>query len=815
MINFAAQKNHVIYPHNFEEKTGFATIRRMLEKLCISNMGIEKARAISFSDDLSFIRVSLDQTDAMMRLMNQGMPFPMVDYADVRAQLHHLRIEGTVMEQEVLFSFKTALSIVQQIILFSKSEASRDFQPLRNVVGALSIDKLILREMDRIMDDRGEIPDRASEALASIRQDIRRKLGTIDRKIRQLLTEAKSEGWADSDVEATIRNGRIVIPVRAADKRKLKGFVHDASATGQTVYIEPAEVFDTNNEIRELEYAEKREIMRILATFSQMLRPFLPDMLQAWEVLGEMDLIHAKALLANKIHGTQPEILPYPAFGWKQAVHPLLELSLREQKKSVVPLDLQMDDNQRILVISGPNAGGKSVCLKTAGLLQYMLQCGLMVPMHPDSRCGLFTQLFIDIGDEQSLENDLSTYSSHLLHMAWFLKHANPTTLFLIDEFGTGTEPQSGGAIAEAVLESLNEKKAFGLVTTHYANLKLLADKHPGIVNGAMLFDTKQLQPLYMLQTGKPGSSFAFEIARKTGIPDHVLEKAAGITGFSQLNFEQQLQQLELEKLEVARKQAELRVADSLLNEVIEKYKRLLKQLEDKKKGLLQEAGREAKQLIEKANRQIELTIKEIREANAEKEKTKSLRENLQQMKPALEAEAGKLAEALKVETIDDQENTTELKPGMLVRIEEMDITGELVSLSEHEAVVVFNSVRLRTSPEKLTALSKKEQRKEARHQQRKSTGSIADDLNEKVAQFKITIDVRGKRADEALELVSKYLDEAMLLSIKEVSILHGKGNGILRRIIREYLSKQKEVSRFEDASLETGGHGITRVKLK
>lgn len=778
-------------------------------------MGLEKAEQLRFSDSIGIIRNSLTEIESMMQLMDNGLPFPVKDFFDLRETFHHLRVDGTVIEQEDLFDLKNVMAILQQMLSFLNSEASQQYGPLRKLAEGIEIEKLLYKEIARIIDDKGEIPDKASETLFEIRQDIRRKQGTIERKIRQMLGESKHAGWTDSDVEVTIRNGRMVIPVRAADKRKLRGFIHDESATGQTVYIEPAEVFDTNNEIRELEYAEKREIHRILAAFSQLLRPHLPMMHKAWELLGNFDVIYAKAQLAKKLNANIPQIEEKPIIRWKTAIHPLLEMSLREQKKKAVPLDLELNSNERILVISGPNAGGKSVCLKTIGLLQYMLQCGLPVPMQPDSVCGIFSQLFIDIGDEQSLENDLSTYSSHLIHMAYFLNHAGADTLFLIDEFGTGTEPQSGGAIAEAVLTSLNEKKTFGIVTTHYANLKLLADKSDGIVNGAMLFDTYKLQPLYVLQVGKPGSSFAFEIARKTGLPEEVLEKAASITGYSQLNFEQQLQELETEKRDLAKKQAELRVADILLNEVIEKYKRLLKQLEERKKTLLNDAGREARQLIEKANKQIEYTIKEIRETQAEKEKTKELREKLQDLKPVLEKEATQRAEAIHVQEEEDDEPITTLKPGMFVSIDGMDITGELLSISAHEAVVGFNSVKLRTSPEKLKALSNKSQRMEERKQRRNNLTGMGSDINEKATQFKLTIDVRGKRAEETLETIGKYLDEAMLLSIKEISILHGKGNGILRRVIREFLSKMKDVSSFEDASLETGGSGITRVKMK
>jgi len=805
----------VIYPSHFEEKVGFTAIRKMLKHYCVSRMGEELAASISFQSTLEPIRLSHRLTASFRQLMDVGLPFPVKDYFDLRSDLKHLRIEGTVIEAETLFELKLSLNTLRQILSYLQSEAAKAHPELFKLGEGLEIDKNLLKEVNRLMDDKGEIPDNASETLAGIRQDIRRKQGTIERKIRQMLGEAKQAGWSDSDTEITIRSGRMVIPVRAADKRKIKGFIHDESATGQTVYIEPADIFDTNNEIRELEYAEKREIHRLLAGFSYLLRPLLEFMLLLWDLLGTLDFYHAKALLSEKLKAVSPVMHSYPVIGWKQAVHPLLELTLREQNKYAVPLDLRLDEHDRILVISGPNAGGKSVCLKTVGLLQYMLQCGLQVPLREDSVCGIFDRLFIDIGDEQSLENDLSTYSSHLLHMRNFLENANEKSLFLIDEFGTGTEPQSGGAIAEAVLEELNAKKAFGLVTTHYANLKLLADKQEGVINGAMLFDTRKMQPLYVLQTGKPGSSFAFEIARKTGLPESVLNHAATITGYSQLNFEQQLQQLEIEKVEIARKQTELRIADNLLNDVITKYKRLHGQLEDRKKTLLQDAGREAKALIDKANRQIELTIKEIRESQAEKEKTKLLREQLQHMKPLLDQEAENIAGSLQIEEEKEDEGFLELKVGDLVRIDEMDIIGELLQVNEHEAVVAFNSVKLRTSPEKLSKLSKKEVKKETRQQGVRQRPSVMDDINDKVTQFKLTIDVRGKRAEEAMELVGKYLDEAILLSIKEVNVLHGKGNGILRRVLREALSKMKEVATFEDAPAEAGGNGITRVRLR
>jgi DNA mismatch repair protein MutS2 len=782
-------------------------------------MGSEKVTGLQFTDSVETIALLQKQAEEFITLMHAGVPFTIRDFFDIRPELHRIRIIGTVIELEELFRLKTVVNIANQVLKFTSSDASLAYEAIRGLTSGLVLEKTLINEINRLTDDKGNIPDNASEQLTEIRNDIRRKQSNVERRIRQILGEAKSSGWTDSDVEFTIRNGRLVIPVHSADKRKLKGFVHDESSTGQTVFIEPAEIFDTNNEIRELEYAERREIQRILSVFTNFIRPYLTVLNNCCELLGEIDFIRAKANFAQKIKANRPTLTNKPTIQWKQATHPLLDLALREQKKTIVPLDLNLDEVSRILVISGPNAGGKSVCLKTTGLLQYMLQCGLLVPMQPESVCGLFKDIFIDIGDEQSLENDLSTYSSHLLNMKHFLENADSSTLFLIDEFGTGTEPQLGGAIAEAVLTELNNKKSYGVVTTHYANLKLMADTNPGILNAAMLFDTRKLQPLFVLKTGNPGSSFAFEIARKIGFPEQTLSMAANITGHSQLNFEQQLQQLEIEKKEVAKKQTELRLADILLNEVIEKYQKLLKQLEDRKKILLQEAGSEAKLLIDKANRQIELTIKEIKESKADKEKTKKLRENLIATREKLAAHAEQTAETItEIETEAETPENPELSIGDMVRIEDMDIIGELIQLSEHEAVITFNSVKLRTSPEKLQKLSRRDIKKSTQQKKsyvRAASASIGSDINEKVAQFRLTIDLRGKRVDEALEQVAKYIDEALLLSMKEVSILHGKGNGILRKVIREFLSTQPQVVSFEDARLESGGHGITQVKLR
>ena len=803
----------MIYPSDFENKIGFNHIRERLNTLCISEMGKEFVDKMSFCTDVDEIRTYLRLIQDFETLMQDGVPFPVRDYNDLREEFHHLAIDGTVISLESMFALKPTLSALSYIFKFFKSEASEKVPYLKALAEGISIDNQIFTEINRLIDDKGEIPDNASAELAEIRRDIRRKQSSIDHRMRKILIEAKNSGWTDSTAEMTIRDGRPVIPVRAADKRELRGFIHDESATGQTVYIEPAEIFETNNEIKELEYAERREINKILLAFTKILRPEIPNLVTAWRLLGLLDFIRAKALLSHEYNCVIPEVIDEPMFDWIEARHPLLEQKLKGQGKNITPLDLKLGASDRILVISGPNAGGKSVCLKTIGLLQYMLQCGLAIPVKVDSKCGVFHDMFIDIGDEQSLENDLSTYSSHLINMKELLEHGNERSLFLIDEFGTGTEPQLGGAIAEAILLKMNEKKSFGVVTTHYANLKLLADNHPGIVNGAMLFDTRYLQPLYVMMIGKPGSSFAFEIAKKIGFPHEILDSAAEISGREHLDFDQQLQQLEIEKKEVRKKEYELKVADKLLDEVVTKYKTQLADIEKNRKTLLKEASKEAQEIIDRANAKIEKTIREIKEAQAEKVRTKELREELKEMKQSLADDEKNLSKQLKAEEKEEIANA-DLKVGDMVCINELEVVGELLAISDTDVTIQFGDVRLRTTADKLRKISRSQARK-AQQNPSYLRKSIINDINEKAEKFNLTLDVRGQRGDEAVDNVAKYIDEANLLSIKEVSILHGKGNGILRKLIREYLSKQQCVQSFNDASLETGGAGITRVTLK
>ncbi len=694
---------------------------------------------MGFSDDLSEIRQLLGQTEELRRILLSEENFPSQDYYDLTSELLRIRIEGTFIEPENLSLLKLSLSSISQIIDFFRKHPEDDFPYLSLLCGEISIDKELIRGIDRIIDEKSQVRDEASAALKKIRKEKRSKLATVEKKIAQNLKLARHSGWTPENAELTLRDGRLVIPILSTHKRKLQGFVHDESATGQTVYLEPADVLETNNEIRELDYAERREIIHILTDFTDSLRPSCGELIRAYNFLGTIDFIRAKAMMAIRINGILPATLSEkPLIHWREAVHPLLYIAHQRQKKKVVPLSIELDTENRILIISGPNAGGKSVCLKTAGLLQYMFQCGMLPSSKEDSVFGVFRNIFIDIGDEQSLENDLSTYTSKLLNLKFFLEHLDENSLFLIDEFGTGTDPALGGPIAEASLEEMNRKNAFGLVTTHYSNLKLLAGKTPGIANGAMLYDTVKMKPLYLLKIGKPGSSFAFEIARQIGFPSKVLKAAAGKTGTSQLDFDRELQNLEAEKTELIQKSTEIKVADEFLNEMITKYTRLKEELEISQKEILRKAKEEALNILNESNRLIEKTIKEIRESQADKNRTKEVRQEIQELKARIEQDAPK-------EDKKDQKGK------------------KFVPLIPKQSAVTTT---------------------------RGPYQSFYDDLQRKLLHFELTLDLRGKRADEAHALLQKYIDDAILLNIPEVRILHGKGNGVLRQVTRDYSCK-------------------------
>ncbi len=807
----------MIYPDNFEQKIGFDTIRTLLAEACISDMGREYVSKIRFSSNPTVIDKMLLQTTEFIQIFEIGKPFPTNDYIDLRAELARLKTPGTYLEQEALFDLKSSLRTLQNILTFFKNSEEEDYPQLKMLIADLDIPADLLANADRILDDRGEIKDSASTKLAEIRRQIMARQRQVMQEVRKAFSQAKKSGWLPENAEITIRNGRAVIPVRAADKRALKGIIHDESATGQTIFIEPLNSFEVSNEILELESEERREIVRILIRFTDELRPYLELLAEAYRVLGLLDFMRAKALFSKKTGAVRP-VISRSHFHLKKGIHPLLYLSHKASGKTVVPLEMELDKENRILLISGPNSGGKSVCLMTVGLLQYMLQCGLPVSVSPDSEFRIFDRLFIDMGDEQSLENDLSTYSSHLLNMKFFLQNANSRSLVLIDEFGTGTEPQLGSAIAEATLEQLVHKQTFGVLTTHYTSLKLTVERLEGTINGAMLFDVEALKPLYQLKIGKPGSSFAFEIARKIGFPQDVLNRAKKKSGGKHFRFDTQLQQLEVDKITLAQKEKEISVSDEKLSQLIEKYKWLTEQLEAEKKQIIRQAKEEALEIIRQSNREIENTIRQIREVQADKEQTRKLRQQLEKGKEKLEkslkSQSGikkkpKKKKSVEIASENDEILSAEpLKPGDFVVVKESGVVGKLLEMEGNVCFVNVNDIRLKIAADKLL----KTNRKPGRFFRKHSYSGIMQDINQKAAQFELTLDLRGKRADEAMEQLTRYIDDALLLGIKEVSILHGKGYGILREIIREYLQSVKEIERFGDAPVELGGAGITKV---
>lgn len=794
-----------VYPANFEEKIGFDQIRAVLLEDCLSETGREVILGLGFTASADRIRRETGRISEFMNILAEGLPFPAQDYLDLLPVLHRLRTPGSFILTEELHDLRTSLSTILTALQFFRKSGPGKFPLLFSLASEYDVPAHILPAIHRILDEKGNVRDNASPALAKIRKEIRSKLSASEKLIGSLLKTARENGWVNPDAEPTLRDGRLVIPVQAAHKRRIRGLVHDESATGHTVYLEPDECYELNNEVRNLENTEKREIVRILTEMTDSLRPDMDMLIAAHHYIGLMDAIRAQARFSMHIGATVPILVEKPHIHWKTARHPLLFLSHQAKGRQVVPLDLRLEDARRILVISGPNAGGKSVCLKTAGLLQYMLQCGLPVPMDSNSEAGIFHQIFLEIGDEQSLEDDLSTYSSHLLHIRHFLDRSDPQTLFLIDEFGSGTDPSLGGAIAEAALEKLSANGAFGVVTTHYSNLKTMAGNVAGIVNGAMNFDAAAMKPLYELTIGKPGSSFTYEIAQKIGFPEEVIQAAWTKTGKAHLDFEKQLQELELEKKQLDRKREEFTVADGFLDELIDRYEKMKSELEKSRREILEKAREEASRLLEESNRLIEKTVKDIREASAEKEKTRQLRSVLDQHKKKV------LEPSVPSET-PEKPKPPRLKKGDWVKLAGQGRTGVILLIKDKEATVDFNGIRFSVKTDTLEPTAKPV---EMHEQQRRGSSGYAGELHEKTAHFKLTLDVRGKMAEEALQIVTRYLDDAYLLRIREVSILHGKGEGILRKVIRELLSATDEVESYADEHVERGGSGITRVILK
>lgn len=821
----------MIYPSNFEQKTGFDKVRLLVSDKCLSPLGKERVAAMSFSTDYAFISNELDLVDEFVKIQQGETDFPANYFFDVRYSLKRIRPEGTWMDEKELFDLKRSLQTIHDIIRFFQPGEDEEikYPALTALAGDILVFPQLVGRIDTILDKFGKVKDSASPELQTIRREMTITMSNISRNLQSILRAAQSEGVVEKDVTPTMRDGRLMIPVAPAFKRKIKGIVHDESASGKTVFIEPESVVEANNRIRELEGEEKREIIRILTDFTNFVRPLVPDILQSYEFLADIDFIRAKALFAIEIQGIRPVVEDKQQLDWARAIHPLLYLSLKKQHKEVVPLDIELTTEKRLLIISGPNAGGKSVCLKTVGLLQYMLQCGLLVPMHESSRTGLFEHLFIDIGDEQSIENDLSTYSSHLTHMKYFVRNCNERTILLIDEFGSGTEPQIGGAIAEALLNRFNQHKSFGVITTHYQNLKHFAEDTPGIVNGAMLYDRHLMQPLFKLAIGNPGSSFAIEIARKIGLPEDVIAEASEKVGMDYINMDKYLQDIVRDKRYWESKRQNIRQREKKLEDIIARYEKDLSEVNSQRKEIVREAKAEASRILSDANARIENTIREIKEAQAEKERTKQARQELQSFKNSVsdaQEEDDKLARKMaklkeraerkkQKQKVSAQPvfNRDVIEVGDAVRLKGQTSVGTVMELQEKQATVAFGMIKSTVKLDRLEKVSKNQIKKEIQ----KSTfvsEQTSDQMHEKRLHFKQEIDVRGMRGEEALQTVTYFIDDAIQVGAQQVRILHGTGTGILRQLIREYLRSVPGVRSFHDEHVQFGGAGITVVEL-
>ncbi len=826
----------MLYPDNFEQKIGIDRIREWAANRCATDTGREKIHAAGFATSMNELEKRLSQTHEMRNILMMEEGFPDSGYVDVLPFLKDAHIEGTYLEPVELADLKRALDTVTAILKFFQKTEETHYPFLKELIATVTVYPAILQRIDGILDKHGAIRDNASPELHQVRRALSEKQSQVSRKIQTILKAAQAEGVVDDEAAVSVRDGRMVIPIAAANKRKLKGLVYDESATGKTVFIEPLAVVELNNEIKELQYAEQREIIKILQAFSNFLRPYLDEVKATADFLCEIDFIMAKAHLAVSMSAVKPLLSGEQRINLQKARHPLLEDALRKEQKKIVPLDLHLTSEKHILLISGPNAGGKSVCLKTVGLLQYMLQCGFLIPASENSEMGLFNDIFIDIGDEQSLENDLSTYSSHLYNMKFFLKNATNKTLVLIDEFGTGTEPAAGGSIAESVLTKLNERSTFAVITTHYTNLKYYAATNAGVVNGAMQFDVQKIQPLFRLETGVPGNSFAFELARKIGLPEDVVKLAEEKAGEQYVNIERNLRDIARNKRYWEEKRSRIKETDKHLTDVTTRYENELAEIRQMRKNILQQARDEAAALLADTNKRIERTILEIKEAQAEKERTKAARKDVDELKKQLQSDGQDETEkkiAQKMEQLKRRQErraqrqpkeTKEQEPvrkekeaafqkGDKVRLKGQDALGEILKLSGDQASVGFGSMITNLPLERLERVSNNEFKKEIRRAPVVSS-ELSRGLSERKLAFKPTIDVRGQRAEEALDNVMRFMDDAFMVGASEVRILHGKGNGILREEIRKLLRTFGGVASVEDEHVEFGGAGITVVKL-
>ena len=860
----------VIYPNNFERKLGFDEIRKLLKARCQSTLGQEKVDEMTFSTDADVVNEWLSQVREFRRMREEHDDFPMQYFFDVRESIARIRLENTHLEEDEVWDLRRSLETIVNIVRYlergaeetAQGDVKYPYPSLHKLTEDVVTFPAMLRRIDSILDKFGKIKDSASMTLAGIRHDLEKTQGSISRTLYTILHAAQRDGLVDKDAAPAMRDGRLVIPVQPQLKRKINGIVHDESATGKTVFIEPTEVVEANNKVRQLEAEERREVIRILTVFTDEVRPHVREIIDSYELLAKIDLINAKADWAKLTNAFEPTVKAEPIIDWIRAVHPLLQLSLEKKGGRVVPLDIMLKRDKRLLLISGPNAGGKSVCLKTVGLLQYMLQCGLPIPVGDRSTVGMFESIMIDIGDEQSIENDLSTYSSHLMNMKQMMKQADEHSLLLIDEFGSGTEPAIGGAIAEAMLKQFWKKKTFGVITTHYQNLKHFAEDHEGVVNGAMLYDRHEMQALFQLSIGQPGSSFAIEIARKTGIPEEVIRDASEIVGQDYIQSDKYLQDIVRDKRYWEGKRQTIHQHEKKLEATGEKLEAELTEIERQRKEILRKAKEEAEEMLRESNKRIENAIREIREQQAEKERTRKIREELDAFKEevaeidtrandeAIERKIRQLQErkerrekrkAEKQQKLEARgeklENTSAangnlspltsnpspLKVGDTVRIKGLTSVGTVESINGSSAVVLFGGMKTKMRADRLEHAEKPKTsttKAEERNQNiAGSYGVVSKDtrnvIDNRKLNFKQDIDVRGMRGDEAINAITYFIDDAILVGVSRVRILHGTGTGILRQLIRQYLATIPNVTHYRDEHVQFGGSGITVVDLE
>ncbi len=831
----------MLLPSNIESKLRFSQIRSAVKSHCHTSIGLALVDDMQYCTDYEQIVSQVSSVAEMKNVLLAASDFPTADMSDIRTALDKIKVDGLYLSEDELLELVLVLSITQEVFDFFARAAEDEYPALRLHASRLTTFPLLLTEITKILDSKGEIRDTASPDLYNIRQQIREQEALAIRKLNAVLRSAQSSGLVEADTAVSIRGGLSVIPVPAANKRKIPGIVVDESSTGKTVFVQPAEIVAINSFLAELHGNERREIIRILKEVSANIRPYAPEIIIDCEVLGLFDFIRAKASYAVDIDAIMPVVENRQGLYLSAARHPILLSQFCSSGKTIVPLNIELEAPEcRLLVISGPNAGGKSVCLQTVGLLQYMLQCGLLVPAAEGSKMGVFRNLFIDIGDDQSIENDLSTYSSHLTAMKNFVRGAGKDTLLLIDEFGTGTEPMLGGAIAESVLAELNRLGAFGVVTTHYTNLKHFAAQTKGLANGAMAFDTSKIEPLFTLHVGQPGSSFAFEIARKIGLPEKILQEAKEKMGKENADYDRNLRQIVRDKHYWEQKRQVVKDNDKRLQEILDRYEEMLARIKTERKEIISRAKEEAKQLLADANGKIENVIRQIREEQAEKSKTKILRADLQKFQDSVsEADShdDELIERRMQQIRRRQQKRNEKRPqvpdsvhvsetlspelpiavGDIVMIDsDENCVGTVISLKGSSAQVSIGAMLTNVKLSRLSRTSKNVARRLERQQKSVVySSSLGDSIREKKLTFRPEIDLRGLRAEEALRSVGNFIDEALLCDASQVRILHGKGNGILRSQIRAYLNSLPFVVDARDEAEQFGGAGITVVDLR